>query len=48
VMLKNEEKKKRKEKERGPTITTGVTSDMDERLLLLEDSVNKWMEKMEL
>jgi hypothetical protein len=48
VMSKNEERKNRKGKEGGQAIPTGITSDVDERLLLLEDSFDKWTEKMEL
>jgi hypothetical protein len=45
VVLKNEDKKKRKGKDGALAVHTGFTNEVDERLLLLEDVVEKWEEK---
>jgi hypothetical protein len=48
VMLKNKDRKKRKGKEVAQPSTTPSSNDVEERLLLLEDFVEKWEEKLEV
>lgn len=48
VVSKNEERKKRKGVDGGVNVRIGVNKDVEDRLLLLEDSIDKWDEKMDV
>ena len=48
VVLKNEERKKRKGVQGAVNVETAVNKDIEDRLLLLEDSIEKWDEKMDV
>jgi hypothetical protein len=48
VVLKNEERKKRKGKEGELTVPSAVNNDVEDRLLLLEDAVEKWDDRMDV
>jgi hypothetical protein len=48
MIKKNEGRKKRKGTEGSHSITSGTRNDLDERLLMLEDFVERWDEKLEL
>ena len=47
VVQKNEERKKRKGAQGAVNVDTAVNKDIEDRLLLLEDSIEKWDEKMD-
>ena len=46
VVLKNEERKKRKGIDGGVSVHTASKKDIEDRLLMIEDSIEKWDEKM--
>ena len=48
IVLKNEERKKRKGVHEAVNVETAVNKDIEDRLLLLEDSNEKWDEKMDV
>jgi hypothetical protein len=48
VIFKNEERKKKKGKEKRDDITATGRNEVDDRLLFLEDFVDKWVEKLEI
>jgi hypothetical protein len=48
VIMKNEERKKKKGKEKTKDIPAAGGNDLEDRLLFLEDFVDKWAEKLEI
>jgi hypothetical protein len=47
AVQRNEERKRKKGKEVGNGVSTTSNNDVEERLLVLEDFVDKWNEKLE-